>query len=195
MFINEKTKEVNCKVVYYGPPLCGKSESLRSIYGSTKSGQKGELISLSNGKDQTLYFDFIPLTFGKVKDYKIRLNLYTVPGEYIYKSNRKIVTKGIDGVVFVVDSQIEKMESNLKSLDELKESLKELGIEWDSFPVVFQYNKQDLKHSVDQSELRTILNPGKKPDFSTIATKGNGVMDTLNSIGSQVLMKLRREDA
>jgi len=192
-FINETTKEINCKIVYYGPPRCGKSTSLRQILKQIKETSKGELISLTSDKDRTLYFDFVPLALGRLGEYTVRLHLYTVPGEVAYDANRKIISKGVDGVVFVADSQLEKAEHNLSSLKELKDILVGEGLELQNIPTVIQYNKRDLPNATPVSELRNLLNPLKVPDFETVATKGKGVYDVLKAISTQVLLDLRNE--
>ncbi|OGQ04578.1 MAG: gliding-motility protein MglA [Deltaproteobacteria bacterium RIFCSPLOWO2_01_44_7] len=191
-FINEQTKEVNCKVVYYGPPRCGKSTSLRYIYESVKEEKRGELVSLAGKSDKTLFFDFVPLSLGKFKNYQIRLHLYTVPGDVAYESARKIISKGVDGVVCVADSQLEKLESNLQSMMELKEMVEEMGEDFETLPLVFQYNKRDLANPVPIGELRQLLNPRKVPDFETVATQGRGVYDALKAIAKEVLKSLRK---
>lgn len=192
-FINEVKKEINCKIVYYGPPQCGKSTSLKHICGEVRKETKGELISLTSEKDRTLYFDFVPLTLGKVGSYTVRLHLYTVPGEVAYDANRKIISKGVDGVVFVADSQLEKAEQNLGSIRELKGILKGEGAELKDLPMVMQYNKRDLPNAVSVSELRTLLNPQKVPDFETVASRGEGVYDALKAISYKVLMDLKNQ--
>lgn len=191
-FINDEKKEINCKIVYYGPPRGGKSSSIRSICDTVKKETQGELVSLTSEKDRTLYFDFVPLTLGKISDYTLRLHLYTVPGEVAYDANRKIISKGVDGVVFVADSQLEKTEHNLQSIRELKGILSDEGVDLKDLPLVIQYNKRDLSNAVPVSELRNLLNPQKVPDFETIAHKGIGVYDALKSVGYRVLVDLKK---
>jgi len=191
-FINEQTKEVNCKVVYFGPPLCGKSTSLRWIYDRMREEKKGELVSLSTGDDRTLYFDFVPLTVGQLRGYQLRLHLYTVPGEVAYESARKLIAKGVDGVVFLADSELEKMELNFSAMLELKDMIEEHGIDWDTLPMVVQYNKRDLPDAVPVIELRRLLNPRNVPDFETVAIEGKGVFDALKAISAQVFKSLKK---
>ncbi len=191
-FINDKTKEINCKVVYYGPPLCGKSTSLRKIYEQVREEAKGDLISLSQDNDRTLYFDFVPLYLGNYKDYKIRLHLYTVPGEVGYNAARKLISKGVDGVVFIADSQLERMEANIKSFNNLREILKNEGIDWKKIPIVFQYNKRDLPNAVPVEELRKLLNTNSYKEFESVAITGEGVFDVLRAIGTMVLKNLKK---
>lgn len=192
-FINEQNKEINCKIVYYGPPRCGKTTSLHYIAmaAQEKKAGDGDLISLSSEADHTLYFDFIPLSLGAVKGYKIHLHLYTIPGELAYQNARKLISKGVDGVIFMADSQLERLESNLASMVELKEMLEAEGIDWDSFPLVLQYNKRDLSNAIPVSELQPLLNPQKLPEFETVATKGVRVMETLKATASRVLKSLK----
>lgn len=189
-FINDQSKEVNCKVVYYGPSHGGKSTSLRYIFENTKEEKKGELVSLSTNNNKTLYFDFVPLALGKIKNYQIRLHLYTVPGDVAYEATRKIISKGVDGVVFLADSQLEKLEANMQSMMELKEMMEDMG-DFETTPLVIQYNKRDLKNAVAVEELRKLLNPRGVPDFETIATQGKGIFDALKAAGRQVLQSLK----
>jgi len=191
-FINDKTKEINCKIVYYGPPLCGKSTSLRRIYGEVHKGAKGEMVSLSQDDDRTLYFDFVPLNLGSVGGYTIRLHLYTVPGEVGYQQSRALISKGVDGVVFVADSQLERMESNLKSLSSLKEILRQEGHAWGEVPCVYQYNKRDLPNAVPVEELRRYLNAEGGEDFESIATDGSGTFEAFRAISTKVLHELKK---
>jgi hypothetical protein len=191
-FINDKTKEINCKIVYYGPAQCGKTTSLRHIYNEIKKDAKGELVSLAEDSDHTLYFDFVPLNLGKINDYTIRIHLYTVPGEVGYNQSRTIISKGVDGVVFLVDSQLERMELNLKSLSALKDILKNEGHVWDEVPCVFQYNKRDMKSAVPVAELRKYINQNGREDFETVATNGTGVFEAFRAITTLVLKDLKK---
>ena len=192
-FINDKQKEINCKVVYYGPQLCGKSTTLRAVYEQVKEEVKGDLISLSQDNDRTLFFDFVPLSLGKYKGYTIRLHLYTVPGEVGYAAARKLISKGVDGVVFMADSQLQKMEENLKSLSNLNEILKNEGLDPNQVPMVIAYNKRDLPNAVPIEELRGLLNRNNSEDFETVAVTGQGVFDVLRAIGTKVLFNLKRK--
>lgn len=190
-FINDKTKEVNLKVIYYGPPFCGKSTSLRCIYEKVKENSRGELASLSTGDDRTLYFDFVPINLGKHKNYSIRLHLYTAPGEVAYQAARKIISKGIDGAVFLADSQLEKLEANMQSMMQLKEMVEESGEDFENLALVFQYNKRDLPHAVKIEELQRLLNPRGLPDFETVATTGQGVYEVFKAISKGALKTLQ----
>ncbi len=190
-FINDKTKEINAKIVYQGPAQCGKSTSLRHIYGEIRKGAKGDMISLAQDDDRTLYFDFVPLNLGQVGGYTVRLHLYTVPGEVGYSQSRTLISKGVDGVVFMADSQLTRMEENIKSLANLKEILANEGHEWGEVPVAFQYNKRDLKNIIPAAELARYLNPDKWPEFETVATEGTNVFDAFRSISTRVLKDLK----
>ncbi len=188
-FINEQNKEINYKIVYFGPARSGKSTSLRHIYTSVRDNKGKDPISLTSEHDRTLYFDFIPLSLGQVKGYKIRLHLYTVPGEVAYEANRKIIAKGVDGVVFVADSQLEKVDHNLESLADLNRILKMEGTSLEEIPHVLQYNKRDVKGLAPVGELQPVLNAFDAPYFETTATTGVGVMEALRSIAAMVLSK------
>ena len=186
-FINDKNKEINCKIVYSGPALSGKSTSLRRLCEHIRKASKGEMVSISQEDDRTLYFDFVPLTVGKIGGYTVRLHLYTVPGEVGYQQSRALISKGVDGVVFVADSQLTRMDENLKSLASLKEILRNEGHAWNDTPVVFQYNKRDMQGTVPSEHLRTYLNTENRPEFETVATDGAGLFEAFTAISTLVL--------
>jgi len=191
-FINYSTREINCKIVYYGPGLCGKTTNLQFIYKKTNPEQKGKLISLATESERTLFFDFLPLALGDIKGFKVRFHLYTVPGQVFYAASRKLILKGVDGVVFVADSQIERMDANIESLEDLRINLAEYGYELDRLPFVIQYNKRDLPNIVPVSEMQKILNPDNVPFYEAIASQGIGVFETLKDVGKQVLKELKK---
>ncbi len=191
-FINYSTREINCKIVYYGPGLCGKTTNLQFIYKKTMPDQKGKLISLATETERTLFFDFLPLALGDIKGFKVRFHLYTVPGQVFYAASRKLILKGVDGVVFVADSQIERMDANIESLEDLKINLNEHGFELERLPYTIQYNKRDLPNVVPVEEMNRILNPDGSPWFEAVATEGKGVFETLKDVGKQVLVELRK---
>ena len=153
-FINYLSREINCKIVYYGPGLCGKTTNLQYIYNKTNPEAKGKMISLATETERTLFFDFLPLSLGEIRGFRTRFHLYTVPGQVFYDASRKLILKGVDGVVFVVDSQIERMEANMESLENLATNLAEQGYALDKVPYVVQYNKRDLAHVASLEELR-----------------------------------------
>ena len=191
-FINYSSREINCKIVYYGPGLCGKTTNLQYIYAKTNPEAKGKMVSLATETERTLFFDFLPLSLGEIRGFKTRFHLYTVPGQVFYDASRKLILKGVDGVVFVADSQIERMDANLESLDNLAENLTEQGYKLEELPFVMQYNKQDLPQVLPIDEMRQALNPRGVPDFSAAAKEGVGVFDTLKAIAKQVLVELKK---
>lgn len=191
-FINYSSREINCKIVYYGPGLCGKTTNLQYIYRRTNPSQKGKLISLATETERTLFFDFLPLALGDIKGFKIRFHLYTVPGQVFYAASRKLILKGVDGVVFVADSQIERMESNMESLDDLQINLAEQGYELEKLPFAMQYNKRDLPNIVPIEEMDKLLNHRDVPWFEGIATTGKGVFETLKAVAKLVLFELKK---
>jgi mutual gliding-motility protein MglA len=191
-FINYMAREINCKIVYYGPGLCGKTTNLQFIYERTNPDAKGKMISLATETERTLFFDFLPLSLGEIKGFKTRFHLYTVPGQVFYDASRKLILKGVDGVVFVADSQLARMEANLESVDNLRANLAEQGDSLDRIPYVVQYNKRDLPSAVPVQELREMINTTKVPDYEAVAPKGTGVFETLKAIAKQVLTELRR---
>ena len=191
-FINYASREINCKIVYYGPGLCGKTTNLQYVYAKTAQEAKGKMISLATETERTLFFDFLPLSLGEIRGFKTRFHLYTVPGQVFYDASRKLILKGVDGVVFVADSQMERMEANIESLDNLRTNLAEQGYDLDKLPYVVQYNKRDLPNATTMPELEEALNPTKVPQFEAVATKGVGVFDTLKAVAKLVLTELRR---
>ena len=190
-FINYSTREINCKIVYYGPGLCGKTTNLQYIYEKTEPSLKGKMISLATETDRTLFFDFMPLKLGEIKGFKVRFHLYTVPGQVFYDASRKLILKGADGVVFVADSQVDRMDANLDSFDNLRENLKEHGFDLDTIPLVLQYNKRDLPSVASLDELEKALNYRNVKSFEAVAIKGIGVFETLKQIAKEILLKLR----
>jgi signal recognition particle receptor subunit beta len=191
-FINYSSREINCKIVYYGPGLCGKTTNLQYIYTKTNPDLKGKMISLATETERTLFFDFLPLALGQIRGFKTRFHLYTVPGQVFYDASRKLILKGVDGVVFVADSQIERMEANVESLDNLRINLAEQGYDLDKLPSVVQHNKRDLPNAAPLHEMKRLLNPNGVPDFEACATVGKGVFETLKAVARGVLRDLRQ---
>ena len=191
-FINYSSREINCKIVYYGPGLCGKTTNLQYIYNKTNPEAKGKMISLATETERTLFFDFLPLSLGEIRGFKTRFHLYTVPGQVFYDASRKLILKGVDGVVYVGDSQMERMEANIESLENLRSNLQEQGYDLAKVPYVIQYNKRDLPNAAPMEQLRPVLNPTKVPEFEACATSGAGVFDTLKAVAKAVLTELKR---
>ena len=194
-FINYSSREINCKIVYYGPGLCGKTTNLQHIYQKTNPEVKGKMISLATETERTLFFDFLPLALGEIRGFKTRFHLYTVPGQVFYDASRKLILKGVDGVIFVADSQIERMEANIESLENLRTNPAEQGYSLDKIPYVVQYNKRDMPNVAPVEELRRVLNPGGVPDFEAVASTGVGVFETLKAVAKLVLTELRKGGA
>ncbi len=192
VFFNWATMQMAAKIVYYGPGLCGKTTNLSFIYAKTSPSSRGEMVSLETESDRTLFFDLLPIEVGTIGGFKTRLQLYTVPGQVFYNTTRKLVLKGVDGVVFVADSQRPMREANQESLANLKTNLQELGLKLDDIPLVFQYNKRDLKNILTIEELQADLNPdGAHPYFEASAINGTGVFETLKEVTKLTLKKLR----
>ena len=191
-FINYASREINCKIVYYGPGLGGKTTNLQFIYERTNPQNKGQLISLATETDRTLFFDFLPLDLGTVRGFRTRFHLYTVPGQVFYDASRKLILKGVDGVIMVADSQEARMDANLESLDNLKINLRENGFELDKIPYALQLNKRDLANIVDYERMYSELNFKGEPTFEAIATEGRGVFETLKSVAKLVLQELSK---
>ncbi|MFC1855655.1 ATP/GTP-binding protein [Thermodesulfobacteriota bacterium] len=191
-FINYSSKEINCKIVYYGPGLCGKTTNLQFIYEKTNPQTRGKMISLATETERTLFFDFLPIALGEIRGFKVRFHLYTVPGQVFYDASRKLILKGVDGVVFVADSQVERMEANIESIENLRDNLVEHGYNLDELPFVIQYNKRDLPNVVSVEELREALNEKEVPDYEGCGTTGVGVFETLKAIAKEILVVLKR---
>ena len=191
-FINYSAREINCKIVYYGPGLCGKTTNLNIIYKKTRPESKGKMISLATETERTLFFDFLPLSLGDIKGFKTRFHLYTVPGQIFYDASRKLILKGVDGIVFVADSQVERMDANIESLENMKLNLEEHGFDINKLPYVIQYNKRDMDDVVSVEELQKVLNPTNVPEFEAVATDGTGVFETLKAVVKLVLAELKK---
>jgi signal recognition particle receptor subunit beta len=159
-FINYMAREINCKIVYYGPGLCGKTTNLQYIYAKTSPEAKGKMISLATETERTLFFDFLPVDLGTIRGFKVKFHLYTVPGQVYYNASRKLILKGVDGVVFVADSQIERMDANIEAMQNLYENMAQHGYDLTRIPFAIQYNKRDLPNAAPVSELQSALNPG-----------------------------------
>jgi signal recognition particle receptor subunit beta len=192
-FINYAAREINCKIVYYGPGLCGKTTNLQYIYDRTNANSKGKLISLATETDRTLFFDFLPLDLGTVRGFRTRFHLYTVPGQVFYDASRKLILKGVDGVVFVADSQRARAESNVESLQNLDKNLREQGYDLAVLPYVLQLNKRDLPTAMAADEMYQQLNIKGEPTFEAVAPQGVGVFETLKAVAKLVLLELKKK--
>ena len=191
VFFNHATRQMTAKIVYYGPGLCGKTTNLNTIYGKTSLKARGEMVSLNTETDRTLFFDLLPMDVGMVGGFKTKLQLYTVPGQVFYNSTRKLVLKGVDGIVFVVDSQVPMLEACRESWLNLEENMRELGLNLQDIPVVFQWNKRDLKNVVPVDELEAVFNPRGLPTFQSVASDGTGVFETLRGITKLALSHIK----
>lgn len=191
-FINYSSREINCKIVYYGPGLCGKTTNLQYIYEKTNPTAKGKLISLATETDRTLFFDFLPLDLGTVRGFKTRFHLYTVPGQVFYDASRKLILKGVDGVVFVADSQEARGDANVESIQNLVANLQDHGFDLKIIPYVLQLNKRDLPTAMPLDEMLKALRFKDEPYYEAVAVKGIGVFDTLKACAKQVLLELSR---
>ncbi|MEO0095105.1 MAG: ADP-ribosylation factor-like protein [candidate division WOR-3 bacterium] len=189
--INYASREINCKIVYYGPGLGGKTTNIKYIYTKLNPEIKGKLISLATELDRTLFFDFLPVDLGTIKGFKTRFHLYTVPGQVFYNASRKLILKGVDGIVFVADSQIERFDENIESFQNMEDNLKTYNISIERIPIVIQYNKRDLPNITSVEELQKVLNPQLKyPYFEAVAVQGIGVFETLKEVCKRVLLTL-----
>ncbi len=191
-FINFPAREINCKLVYYGPGLGGKTTNLQWIYEHTGPNQKGKMVSLATETDRTLFFDFLPIDLGTVRGFKTRFHLYTVPGQVFYEASRRLILKGADGVAFVADSQEERMDANLETLDNLREHLKDHNLDFATIPYVLQLNKRDLPNILPVEELRNQLNVKGEPLLEAVAFTGQGVFETLKELAKLVLAELKK---
>ncbi len=191
--INFARKEVNCKIVFYGPGMSGKTTNLEKIFENAPDGHKGDLTSIATEGDRTLFFDFLPLDLGTVAGMNTKFQLYTVPGQVYYNSTRKLVLQGADGVIFVADSQRKKMEENMESLENLEDNLKEYNLKIDEIPLVLQWNKRDMPDALPVEELEAKLNRWGAPTFPAVAITGEGVFPTLKALSSMVLENLNKE--
>jgi len=188
--INYASREINCKLVYYGPGLGGKTTNLEYIYGKINPDTRGKLISLATEQERTLFFDFLPVDLGSIRGFKTRFHLYTVPGQVYYNASRRLILKGVDGLVFVADSQAERMDANIAALENLYDNLADYGYDPRQVPVVLQWNKRDLPNIVPVEELRAHLNPTGLPEYPAVAVTGKGVFDTLKAVSKLVLKSL-----
>ena len=190
-FINYASREINCKLVYYGPGLCGKTTNIQYIYEKTVPDSKGKLISLATETDRTLFFDFLPLNLGTIRGFKVRFHLYTVPGQVFYDASRKLILKGVDGVVFVADSQPMRMDANVESIHNLRKNLKDQGYDLNAIPYILQCNKRDMDNAVSMEMIARVLRLKDEPMFEAVATTGVGVFDTLKALAKMVLSGLK----
>ena len=190
-FVNYAAREINCKIVYYGPGLGGKTTNIQYIYEKTNPDAKGKLITLATESERTLFFDFLPLELGKIRGFSTRFHLYTVPGQVFYEASRKLILKGADGVVFVADSQTERMDANAESLRDLIKHLREHGYDLKTMPYILQFNKRDLPNISSEEEMLQKLHYKGEPHFLASAVKGPGVFETLKAVVKLVLLKLK----
>ena len=189
--INYASREINAKIVYYGPGLGGKTTNIKYIYTKLNPAIKGKLISLATELDRTLFFDFLPVDLGTIRGFKTRFHLYTVPGQVFYNASRKLILKGVDGIIFVADSQIERYDENILSFENMQENLETYNLSLTRIPLVIQYNKRDLPNITPVEELQKILNPQSKYSyFESVATQGIGVFETLKEVCRYVLKAL-----
>jgi len=191
-FINYASREINCKIVYYGPGLCGKTTNLQWIYEQANPEKRGKLVSLATETDRTLFFDFLPLDMGTIKGFKVRFHLYTVPGQVFYDASRKLILRGCDGLIFVADSQRARMEANIESIANLATNLKENGYDIRAIPYVLQLNKRDMPSAASLPEMERLLRFRNEPIIEAVANKGTGVIETLKANARQILMELQR---
>jgi len=191
-FINYASREINCKIVYYGPGLCGKTTNIQWIHEQANPAKRGKLVSLATETDRTLFFDFLPLDMGTVKGFKVRFHLYTVPGQVFYDASRKLILRGCDGVIFVADSQRPRMEANIEAIANLATNLKDNGFDIRTIPYVLQLNKRDMPTAEKVDEMERLLRFRNEPMIEGVASQGVGVIETLKACARQILMELQR---
>lgn len=190
-FINYNAKEIHCKVVYYGPSLGGKTTNIQWVYQKTAEDQRSKLVALNTDIERTLFFDFLPLNVGDIRGFKTRFHLYTVPGQVVYDASRKLILKGLDGVIFVADSQVERMDENLESLRNLERNLEQQGYDIREIPLIMQYNKRDLPNVASLAEMRSALNPYNAPEIEGCASEGRGVFESLKTVSKSIINVLK----
>ena len=191
-FINYASREINCKIVYYGPGLCGKTTNIQWIHAQANPEKRGKLVSLATETDRTLFFDFLPLDMGVIKGFKVRFHLYTVPGQVFYDASRKLILRGCDGVIFVADSQRPRMEANIESIANLATNLKDNGFDIRTIPYVLQLNKRDMPTTAPLREMEELLRFHNEPMIEAVSSKGVGVIETLKACARQILMELQK---
>lgn len=194
-FINYNSKEINCKIIYFGPSMSGKTSNLQYIYQQTAATEKSKLISLQTENERTLFFDFLPLALGTLRGFNVRFHLYTVPGQSYYDASRRLILRGVDGIIFVCDSSVTRMEANLESWQSLLENLEDQGYEIDKIPLVFQFNKRDLPNVCPSGEMSKLLNPSGAPEFNAVASVGSGVLETLKGLSKLILAELKGQSS
>ncbi|MBF0206044.1 MAG: gliding-motility protein MglA [Oligoflexia bacterium] len=190
-FVNYHSKEINCKIVYFGPGLGGKTSNIQHVYKKTSGDLRSKLITLNTKNERTLFFDFLPLDLGEIRGFKTRFHLYTVPGQAFYEASRRLILRGVDGLIFVADSQLERMEANIESIQCLERYMEEQGMDFGRLPHVVQWNKRDLPNISSIEDLRKKLNPKNVPEFEAVATNGAGVFETLKMVSKMILLNLK----
>ncbi len=191
-FINFASREINCKIVYYGPGLCGKTTNIQWIHNQANPDKRGKLVSLATETDRTLFFDFLPLDMGTIRGFKVRFHLYTVPGQVFYDASRKLILRGCDGVIFVADSQKPRMEANIEAIANLATNLKENGFDIRTIPYVLQLNKRDMPSAIPVEEMERLLRFRGEPMLEAVANAGTGVIETLKACARQILVELQK---
>jgi hypothetical protein len=191
-FINYAFREINCKIVYYGPGLCGKTSNIQWIHSQADPAKRGKLVSLATETDRTLFFDFLPLDMGVIKGFRVRFHLYTVPGQVFYDASRKLILRGCDGVIFVADSQKPRMEANIESIANLATNLKDNGFDIRTIPYVLQLNKRDMPSAAPVPEMTELLRFRNEPVIEAVASKGLGVFESLKACARQILLELQK---